>query len=218
MKKRSLLLTSYFSLAIGIILFVSCGILILRSDNRDAIADIVSAYEDYYNELEQGSESVYASASDAETDTAAYDIEEVEAESNDGAISLKDIDTIITIPSIDLSGPVYTGSDRMNYLDAFLFVTGYEDNRYGTGNYYIFGHQSRTYGKSFNRIKELDIGDEIIINKSGSIYTYCVTEMETTYVMEVEKSSEETDTLYIYTCEKSSEENKPYIRIMAKKQ
>lgn len=189
----------------GVVLFAICILFILKSDNRKDIADIVAAYEEY------------ASSDDASLYVASPDTSETETVIQEyGTNSLiKDVDSILIIPSIDLIGPVYTGPDRMKYLDDFYFITGYENNVFGTDTYYIFGHQSKTYGKSFNRIKELIVGDEIIINKSGSLYHYHVTDIATTYNMEIDKFYDASNMLYIYTCEKSTAKNKPYIKVTA---
>lgn len=192
-------------LTAGVVLFGICTLFIFKSDNRKDIADIAAAYDECMSSDDASLNTDFSDTPETENICREYETNPL----------LYDVDSILSIPSIDLIGPVYTGPDRMKYLENFYFITGYEDNIFGTGAYYIFGHQSKTYGKSFNRIKELNIGDEIIINKYGSLYHYRITSIATTYNMETDKLSEASDMLYIYTCEKSAAKNKPYIKVTA---
>lgn len=50
-----------------------------------------------------------------------------------------------------------------------------------TGNCVILGHRNYTYGEFFNRLDELTVGDEITLERAGTVYTYLVTE---TFVVE----------------------------------
>lgn len=201
---------SYVMTATGIILFAISVFLILKNNNTPEMYDVKASYEKYYGEAkDSGGETKTATLSDAEN---------VEDMSELSEYNIDDVDSILMIPAIELSGPVYTGCDRMSHLDDFAFITGYEENTYGEGAYYIFGHQSKTYGKSFNRIKELSEGDEIVINHCGILYYYRITSIDFTYDMEIDKSPGLTDKLYIFTCDKSTKRNKPYIKITAEKE
>ena len=131
-------------------------------------------------------------------------------------INTEDIDSILMIKKIDLEMPVFNGSKRSEYLDRFFLITGYSKNEYGNGNYYIFGHQSRTFGYSLNRLNSLSYGDEILIYKSGEYHTYYVESITKTQEMSIDRNtSETTDSIIIYTCDKSKAANKPYIKLCA---
>ena len=131
-------------------------------------------------------------------------------------INTEDMDSILIIKKIDLEMPVFNGSKRAEYLERFFLITGYSENEYGNGNYYIFGHQSRTFGYSLNRLNSLDYGDEILIYKSGEYHTYYVESITKTREMIIDRNiSETTDSIIIYTCDKSKAENKPYIKLCA---
>lgn len=131
-------------------------------------------------------------------------------------INTEDIDSILMIKKIDLEMPVFNGSKRSEYLDRFFLITGYSKNEYGNGNYYIFGHQSRTFGYSLNRLNSLSYGDEILIYKSGEYHTYYVESITKTREMSIDRNtSETTDSIIIYTCDKSKAANKPYIKLCA---
>lgn len=131
-------------------------------------------------------------------------------------INTEDIDSILVIKKIDLEMPVFNGSKRSGYLERFFLITGYSENEYGNGNYYIFGHQSRTFGYSLNRLNSLSIGDEILIYKSGEYHTYYVESITKTWEMIIDRNtSETTDSIIIYTCDKSKAANKPYIKLCA---
>jgi LPXTG-site transpeptidase (sortase) family protein len=164
---------------------------------------IVKAYKEY-----NGEENPEAKATGDETQSESSD----EYEDYD----LDMVDSILSIPKIDLECPVYYGKNRMDYLEKFMFITGYEDNNYGYGVYYILGHQSRTYGYSFNRLDELENGDTLYIIKEGITYEYMVCDKSQTYEMDISQNkTEKTSELVLYTCIRSKAVNKPYIKVTA---
>lgn len=85
------------------------------------------------------------------------------------------IEGIIKIDKIDLEVPILTGATAKNMA---ISVTSIDNTgipgKYG--NYCIAGHRSRTYGRNFNRLDEVDVGDEIVIKTRAERYQYTVTE------------------------------------------
>ncbi len=93
----------------------------------------------------------------------------------DETLLLKAQDCILYIPSISLEKVVYTGKNRAVHLENYELITSAADMRYlNGGNYIICGHSSRIYGHSLNRMKELKIGDEVIIWLSHQMDKYYV--------------------------------------------
>lgn len=90
--------------------------------------------------------------------------------------AMPEIIGVISIDKIDLELPIGEGMD----LDTLRFVIGHlpESAPLGTvGNSVLAGHRSHAFGTFFNRLDELEIGDEIkITNSSGLNYTYEVYE------------------------------------------
>lgn len=88
------------------------------------------------------------------------------------------VEAVLTIPKIDLKMPVISDA-TLGHLDvspSSIIGTG---TPWDGGNYAIAGHRSRTYGRHFNRLDELEIGDSVqITDVNGNQYAYTVYEKE----------------------------------------
>ena len=82
--------------------------------------------------------------------------------------------------------PVSEGTDKAGVLDK-LGVGHYEGTAMpgAVGNFAIAGHRT-TYGKPFNRIAELKVGDPIVIRTEHTWYVYKVTSIEIVAPTQVE--------------------------------
>ncbi|WP_297424651.1 class D sortase [Clostridium sp.] len=80
---------------------------------------------------------------------------------------------IITIPKIDLKAAIGEGIDTETLKYAVGHFTG-TPLPGQKGNFCIAGHRSYTYGEFFNRLDELEIGDEISIQTNSGTYKYSV--------------------------------------------
>ncbi len=82
--------------------------------------------------------------------------------------------------------PVSEGTDKAGVLDK-LGVGHYEGTAMpgGVGNFAVAGHRT-TYGKPFNRIAELHVGDPIVIRTEHTWYVYRVTSVEIVAPTQVE--------------------------------
>lgn len=82
---------------------------------------------------------------------------------------------ILKISAIDLKQPILKSAEteNLNISVAAIEPTGTPGE---TGNFAIAGHNSRKFGKHFNRINELKNGDEIIVETSDASYVYQVTD------------------------------------------
>ena len=82
---------------------------------------------------------------------------------------------VLTIPSIDLEVAVREGigSYSLKYSVGHYPLSAMPGE---ADNCVILGHRNYTYGEFFNRLDELNAGDTIIIERSGVVYTYVVTE------------------------------------------
>ncbi len=79
----------------------------------------------------------------------------------------------IEIPEINLTLPILEGATIPNLKKGAgrLEGTAFLGEK---GNAAIAAHRSYTYGKDFNRLDELENGDEIIITTETTTYTYIV--------------------------------------------
>jgi sortase A len=82
---------------------------------------------------------------------------------------------MIEISKINLKLPIQKGTSKM-VLDVgagHLEGTAYPGNE---GNSAIAAHRSRTFGKMFNRLAEIQSGDEIVVETKEGVYRYVVFE------------------------------------------
>lgn len=85
---------------------------------------------------------------------------------------------LIEIPAISLEMPLVKGADSFSLRAAAGWWP--QSAEMGTaGNCAVFGHRMVTYGRHFNRLDELQPGDEVkLYNIEGSGFTYVVTGSE----------------------------------------
>ena len=85
----------------------------------------------------------------------------------------------ISIPTIDLKMAVMEGADRRALRGGAGWLPSSAEMG-APGNCVIFGHRMKKYGRHFNRLDELEAGDEITLSAGdGDVYTYTVTGKET---------------------------------------
>lgn len=80
---------------------------------------------------------------------------------------------ILSIPAIELKTPILSTINEYNLNLAICRVTGPTAGEYG--NYCLAGHKSRTYGRHFNRLHEVNTGDLIMIETADEEYIYRIT-------------------------------------------
>ncbi|TCT12877.1 LPXTG-site transpeptidase (sortase) family protein [Natranaerovirga pectinivora] len=80
---------------------------------------------------------------------------------------------LIAIDKIDLELPVIEDANEDNIWLGAAHILG-TPHFWEKGNSFLAAHNVRTYGKLFNRLHELSLGDEIVIYTTEYIYTYSV--------------------------------------------
>lgn len=82
---------------------------------------------------------------------------------------------ILTIEKIDLTLSILHGAtqENMKKTIASIVNTGKAGE---VGNYAVAGHRNRTYGRNFNRLDELTLGDHIEVDNGKEQFEYTVTE------------------------------------------
>lgn len=82
------------------------------------------------------------------------------------------------IPVINLNMPIAEGATKYNLRVAIGHYTNSSD--FGEPGYCIFlGHRMYTYGRHFNRLGEVETGDQIILEDKTTRYIYQVDQIET---------------------------------------
>jgi len=83
----------------------------------------------------------------------------------------------LKIPRIDAEMPVVLGASQDNLRVAAALMEG--TTPIGEiGNAAIAAHRSHTYGRFFNRLNEMELGDEIIVTTSDDTFVYTVYEIK----------------------------------------
>ncbi|MEG2851548.1 MAG: class D sortase [Hydrogenoanaerobacterium sp.] len=102
-------------------------------------------------------------------------IEALQASDEVAALGSKDVVAVLEIDKIGLKSPVLRGTTKQNLGVALTTI-----EPTGTvglvGNVAIAGHNNFDYGRHFNRLDELERGDEITITDLTQSYTYVVIE------------------------------------------
>lgn len=132
------------------------------SENK--INQIISEYEaDTKNQEEQEEQDKVVEENrnkDIEANKKAYDGE---------------VDCILEISSIGLKQPVIKGDVEYN-LEKYFLVTASKEMILGTSNYVILGHNVYTAYVSFNKLKDVEVGDQVILCKDNLVFFYEVAE------------------------------------------
>ncbi|MBQ7431466.1 MAG: class D sortase [Butyrivibrio sp.] len=188
MRKNNFRKLSGITLAVFGVILISASVatnLLQYSKKQEIIAafDNTPGFEDIKEELNI---SVQSEQEDKESDNS--NTSDVLAE------------YILEIPCIDSLEPVVEGTDR-NALSAAL---GHEKSTVlpgQTGNCVIAGHRNYTFGKYFNRLNEVEIGDMIYIHTPTEKYSYKVSEIKTVKPEDVEiLENTDKEILTLYTC------------------
>lgn len=113
---------------------------------------------------------------------------------------------ILKLPKIDLEVPIIEGTNPQN----LKYAVGHFTETAGIGkkgNCAIAGHRSYTYNEYFNRLIEMEIGDEIIVNTKEKEFVYIVYEkkiVEPTEISVLDSTNDATITLVTCHPERSS--------------
>lgn len=142
------------------------------------------------------------------------EIEENAKDQNEDEEFKGDMEGLLKIEKIDLKLPVLTGATDENLLTSLASIknTGSPGK---VGNYGIAGHRSKTYGRNFNRLEEVEIGDTIEFSDTNNNYEYIVSEKlyVTPEEIEVLKGNNKDKEITLVTCHPM---NNPTHRLIVK--
>ncbi len=87
----------------------------------------------------------------------------------------KHMEGMLKIDKIKLNQPILKGATEknLNVSVASIDNTGKAGE---VGNYAIAGHRNRTFGRNFNRLEEVEVGDSVVVDSGDNQYKYTVTE------------------------------------------
>lgn len=175
-------IAAIFDIIAGIITVIIIGCIILflpyqEAFHRDSLEKVI--IDDY---LEDRALPAWQPSGDSLQDSqpvTGQPAEENDASSSTPSQNYKgEIDCILVIDKIDLRKAIIRGPYNDYNLNRYLFVTADQTSILGTDNYVIYGHCSRTYGHSFNRLEELEAGDTFQLIQGNITYEYAVTRVQ----------------------------------------
>ncbi|ANE48738.1 hypothetical protein SY83_05140 [Paenibacillus swuensis] len=116
-------------------------------------------------------------------------------------VKLKNVEGVLIINKIDLNLPILTNATKQNLSRSVASIAN--TGKAGQiGNYAIAGHRNRTYGKNFNRLGEMKIGDVVEVDTGKEKFRYKLTSKEIVLPEEVGvlKGKENLREITLVTC------------------
>lgn len=108
---------------------------------------------------------------------------------------------LLVIDTIDLSLPILSGATEENLKTTAASIENTGEMGQ-VGNYAVAGHRNHAYGRNFNRLDELDEGDQIVVDNGEEQFEYTV--FEKLYVLPEEvwvlESNGEDREITLVTC------------------
>lgn len=212
-----------FDLITGIVTVIIIGIVIWmipyhKASQRDLKEAVI--IDEYLDEKQVQNTVVPEPDSDtSESDIAAVDRMEYRQQSQSIANAKQyykgTVDSILVIDKIGLEKAIIRGEENDYNLSRYLFVTADQTSVLGVDNYVIYGHCSQTYGHSFNRLDEVQVGDSIQLIQGTETYQYTVTNIQ----LELRENaaallSTGSNTVQLVSCEKKRVEGFPEKRLI----
>ena len=97
-----------------------------------------------------------------------------ESASDDENVFKQNVIAIVNIPKVGIRYPVMPGTDPETLRKSLGYFegTGLPGE---VGNFCVAGHRNSSYARYFNRLDEVEVGDEIIVETRNDEFTYIVT-------------------------------------------
>lgn len=117
-------------------------------------------------------------------------------------LRVQNIEGMLTIDKINLNLPILHGATNKNLKTTAASIEN--TGKVGEiGNYALAGHRNLTYGRNFNRLGEIVVGDKIEVDDGEKQFEYTVTEIlvvkpEEVWVL---KGNGENKEITLITCE-----------------
>ncbi len=167
------------------------------------------------NQNDEESESGDGNGEEAASPT--YDFSDLDYEDEnyymrDGVVYTPDyakgtIQCVLEVPTAGIRRGVYTGTwDEINYdLDIWMVTAARPDYTLGETHFCIYGHNHTAQDLSFNRLKDVEVGDAFYLTAESGRYTYRVTNVfavsrEEATSNYVDNFTIGSDKCYIITC------------------
>lgn len=165
-----------------------------------------------WDDIEESGESAGEDESAPTYDFSDLDYEDANYYMRDGIVYTPDyakgtIQCVLEVPTAGIRRGVYTGTwEEINYdLDIWMVTAARPDYTLGETHFCIYGHNHTAQDLSFNRLKDVEVGDAFYLTAESGRYTYRVTNVFAVSRDEatrnyVDNFSIGSDKCYIITC------------------
>ena len=165
-----------------------------------------------WDDIEESNESAGEAESAPTYDFSDLDYEDANYYMRDGIVYTPDyakgtIQCVLEVPTAGIRRGVYTGTwEEINYdLDIWMVTAARPDYTLGETHMCIYGHNHTAQDLSFNRLKDVEVGDAFYLTAESGRYTYRVTNVFAVSRDEatrnyVDNFSIGSDKCYIITC------------------
>lgn len=196
-------------------LIVGVGIYLLVFPNREAFErqhteeELADQYINYWKLIQQGKED---QANKFLNQWKGEEWEDLNWYTRDGITFTPDyaqgfLECVLEIPSVKIRRGVYSGTwEEIQYnLDIWMVTAARPDYEFGKTHYCIYGHNHTTQDLSFNRLKDVKVGETFTLTTEKKIYYYKVTNVfaewrESVTTQYVDNFNLLKETCYIVTC------------------
>ena len=212
-----------FDLITGVVTVIVIGIIVWmipyqKASQRDMKEAVII---DEYLDENQVEKTVVPESDNAASDFDAADLDRTEYQrpaqntANNKQYYKGTVDSVLVIDKISLEKAIIRGTDNDYNLSRYLFVTADQTSVLGVDNYVIYGHCSQTYGHSFNRLEEMQVGDSFQLIQGTETYQYTITDIQ----LELRENASAllntgTNTVQLVSCEKKRVEGLPEKRLI----
>lgn len=119
-----------------------------------------------------------------------------------GSRDVSKVEGILSIPQIDLKAPVLYGADAQTLNRSLGAIKQMDPIGEIGGSYAIAGHQARVFGQYFNRLHEVEVGQELTFETLDAELSFKVFNIEIVRPHEVDvlKAREGIAMLSLITC------------------
>lgn len=168
------------------IVIVATVILCVDKKHRDDYDNLI---QDYYDEQE------LATDTDSATNVYVYDYYSTNSSG---------VDSILRVPRLEITMPVCKGNFKRD-IELYRISVYDEEMTLGKTTYAVMGHHAIAFNSAMGWLKDIKLGDVIVLEKDNQFRRYIVSDIEVGYAKDMWYlfSVENKDVVYLATCDYS---------------
>mgnify|MGYP002671699090 FL=1 len=169
-----------------VIVIVATVILCVDKKHRDDYDNLI---QDYYDEQE------LATDTDSATNVYVYDYYSTNSSG---------VDSILRVPRLEITMPVCKGNFKRD-IELYRISVYDDEMTLGKTTYAVMGHHAIAFNSAMGWLKDIKLGDVIVLEKNNQFRRYIVSDIEVGYAKDMWYlfSVENKDVIYLATCDYS---------------